>query len=347
VAYFTLSEDPMRIPLSYLIRRIGFLVAVLFTAASINFIIPKLAPRDPVQEMINQKIASGGLTSEGAQEFGDSLRELYGLDKPIWQQYLTYIWNTMRFDLGYSIVNYPQRVSVIIGQTVYWTLGFVMVSTLLAFGIGTIVGALVGWSKTSKWLSWLMPPLAMFSAVPAFILALVLIYLLAFKAQWFPLRGGYSAVMDKNWSDPKFLLDVVHHAVLPGLSMLLVSTGGWALTMRAMMVTVEGADYMTFADAKGLRGPRLFFRYALRNTLLPQVTALAMRLGLIVSGATLVESMFGYPGIGNRLATAIRALDYPVIYGIVFFMVVGIALATLLVDLIYPFLDPRISYSGG
>lgn len=337
----------MRIPLSYIIKRVGFLVAVLFTAATINFLIPKLAPRDPVQELIQQKIASGGLTSEGAQEFGDSLRELYGLDKPLWQQYLTYIWNTMRFDLGYSIINYPQRVSFIISQTVFWTLGFVMTSTVLAFAIGTIVGALVGWSKTSKWLSWLMPPLAVFSAVPPFILALVLIYFLAFKAQLFPLRGGYSATIDKNWADPKFLLDVAHHALLPGLSMLLVAVGGWSLGMRAMMVTVEGADYMTFAEAKGLKGPRLFFRYALRNTLLPQVTALAMRLGLIVSGAALVETMFSYPGIGNRLGGAIRALDYPVIYGIVFFLVVGIALATLIVDLIYPLLDPRISYSGG
>lgn len=337
----------MRIPLSYVLKRIGFLVAVLFTAATINFLIPKLAPRDPVQELINQRIASGGMTSEGAAEFRDSLRKLYGLDKPLWQQYMTYIWNTMRFDLGYSIVNYPQKVSTIIGQTVFWTLGFVFTSTILAFAIGTVVGALVGWSKTSKWFSWLMPPLAMFSAVPAFILALLLIYFLAFKAKMFPLRGGYSVTVDKNWSNPEFLLSVLKHAILPGLSMLLVSVGGWSLGMRSMMVTVEGADYITFAEAKGLKGSRIFFRYALRNTLLPQVTSLAMQLGLIVSGATLVESIFSYPGIGGRLGGAIAALDYPVIYGIVFFLVVGIAISTLLVDLLYPFLDPRISYSGG
>jgi peptide/nickel transport system permease protein len=337
----------MRIPLSYLLKRIGFLVAVLFTAATINFLIPKLVPRDPVQELINQKIASGGLTSEGAAEFRDSLRTLYGLDKPLYEQYLTYIWNTMRFDLGYSIVNYPQKVGTIISQTIFWTLGFVSISTVLAFVIGTVVGALVGWSKTSKLFSWLMPPLAMFSAIPAFILALVLIYFLAFRAKMFPFRGGFSVMVDKDWSNPQFLLDVLHHAALPGLSMLLVSVGGWSLGMRSMMVTVEGADYITFAEAKGLKGSRIFFRYALRNTLLPQVTSLAMQLGLIVSGATLVETMFSYPGVGNRLGGAIRALDYPVIYGIVFFLVVGIAIATLVVDLIYPFLDPRISYSGG
>ncbi len=337
----------MRIPPSYVLRRIGFLLAVLFTAATINFLIPKLVPRDPVTELINQRIASGGLTSEGAAEFGDSLRRLYGLDRPLWQQYLIYIWNMMRFDLGYSIVNYPQRVGTIISNTVFWTLGFVSISTILAFLIGTVVGALVGWSKTSRLLSWLMPPLAMFSAVPAFILALILIYYLAFKAKMFPFRGGFSVTIAKDWSNPQFLLDVLRHAALPGLSMLLVSVGGWALGMRSMMVTVEGADYITFAEAKGLKGSRIFFRYALRNTLLPQVTSLAMQLGLIVSGATLVETIFSYPGIGNRLGGAIAALDYPVIYGIVFFLVVGIAIATLVVDLIYPFLDPRISYSGG
>jgi peptide/nickel transport system permease protein len=129
--------------------------------------------------------------------------------------------------------------------------------------------------------------------------------------------------------------------------MLLVSIGTWALTMRSMMVTVEGADYITFAEAKGLKNSRIFFRYALRNTLLPQVTTLAMQLGLIVSGASLVETMFGYPGIGNRLGAAISQFDYSVIYGIIFFLVVGIALATFIVDIMYPILDPRISYTGG
>jgi len=337
----------MRIPIGYVLKRVGFLILVLWTAATINFLLPKLTPRDPVQEQVNLKIATMGVSSEGATEMVESLKELYGLDKPLWQQYTTYIWNTARFDLGFSIANYPKRVNEIIGETIWWTLGFVLTATVLAFILGTVIGALVGWSKTSKYLSWLMPPLALFSAVPAFILALVLIYYLAFKAQWFPLRGGYDPLIDLDWSSWSFILDVAHHAALPAISLLLVSIGGWSLTMRAMMVTVEGADYITFAEAKGLTGTRIFFQYALRNTLLPQVTALAMQLGFIVSGSTLVENMFGYPGIGRRLGAAITAFDYPVIYGIVFFLVVGIALATFLVDLIYPLLDPRISYEGG
>jgi peptide/nickel transport system permease protein len=336
----------MRIPVGYILKRIGFLIAVLYTAATINFLIPKLSPRDPVQEQVNMKIATMGQSSEGAAELVESLKALYGLDKPLWQQYVTYIWNTLRFDLGFSIANYPKPVMEIIEETVFWTLGFVGVATVLAFLIGTVVGAMVGWSKFSKYLSWLMPPLAVFSAVPAFILALILIYFLAFRAKLFPLRGGFSPLLDVNWNSIEFLLDVARHAVLPALSLLIVSIGGWALSMRAMMVTVEGADYITFAEAKGLKGGRIFFRYALRNTLLPQITALAMQLGFIVSGSTLVENMFAYPGIGRRLGGAIAAFDYPVIYGIVFFLVVGIAVATLLVDMLYPVLDPRISYEG-
>jgi len=322
-------------------------VVVLLTAATINFLIPKLTPRDPVKEQVTMKIATMGVSSEGATEMIASMKKLYGLDKPLWQQYLTYIWNTMQFKLGKSIANYPKPVNEVIAETIWWTVGFVGTATVFAFVIGTVVGALVGWSKTSKYLSWLMPPLAMFSAVPAFILALLLIYFLAFKAKWFPLRGGFSAELYVDWASPEFVLDVLHHAALPALAMLITSVGGWALTMRSMMVTVEGADYITFAEAKGLKGINIFFRYALRNTLLPQMTALAMQLGFIVSGSALVETMFGYPGIGQRLSTAIAAFDYPVIYGIVFFLVVGIAVATLLVDLLYPFLDPRISYSGG
>jgi peptide/nickel transport system permease protein len=117
--------------------------------------------------------------------------------------------------------------------------------------------------------------------------------------------------------------------------------------MRAMMVTVEGDDYMTFGEAKGLKGVRLFFQYALRNALLPQVTGLAIQLAAIVSGSTLVEVYFQYPGLGTQLNNAIQSFDYFVVSGIVFFLVTGIALATFLVDMVYPLLDPRISYQRG
>lgn len=341
----------MRIPPMYLIKRLGFLLVVVWAAATINFVLPQLSPRDPVQEQVTQKIAMMGEDSRDAAEMVEELRRIYGLDKPLWQQYLQYLWNSFRFELGRSIYQYPRPVMDIIGQTIWWTVGFAGTATVMAFILGTVIGALVGWSKAPRFFGYLIPPLATFSAVPGFILALILIYFLAFKAQqwtggrfYFPLRGGYSNTTVVDVKSFEFWKDVVWHSILPALSMLLVTTGGWALGMRAMMVTVEGADYITFAEAKGLKGSRIFFRYALRNCLLPQTTALAMQLGAIVTGAVLVETMFNYPGIGSRLNQAIAQFDYYVMYGIIFFLVVGVAVATFFVDLMYPILDPRISY---
>jgi peptide/nickel transport system permease protein len=333
--------------LQYILRRLAFLLGVIWTAATLNWILPHLAPRDPVVEQITQQIAMQGLTAEALEEQIAARKALFGLDRPLWQQYLDYMWRILHFDLGFSINNYPTTVNQLIAQSVWYTIGVVGTATILAFVIGTVIGALLGWQKSPRVLSALIPPLMVFQATPAFVIALVLIYYLAFRAKLFPLSRAWDMFITVDWSDIKFLLNVAHHAVLPALSLILVSIGGWGLGMRAMMVTVEGDDYMTFAEAKGLKGSRLFFQYALRNAMLPQITSLAVRLGTIVSGSTLVEVYFQYPGLGTRLNNAIGTFDYYVISGIVFFMVTGIALATFLVDMIYPLLDPRISYQGG
>jgi peptide/nickel transport system permease protein len=169
---------------------------------------------------------------------------------------------------------------------------------------------------------------------------------LAFRLKWFPLTGG-SQILTMPTMTAGYLLELVYHAILPALSIVLVTMGGWALSMRGMMVTVEGEDYVTLAEAKGLPNGRVFLWYAMRNALLPQTTALALSMGSILSGSLLVEIIFNYPGIGSVLFAAITGFDYFVIYGIVFFIVVTIALVTLVLDLIYPLLDPRIRYQKG
>ncbi|MBN1934725.1 MAG: ABC transporter permease [Anaerolineae bacterium] len=333
--------------LGYIVRRVFFLIGVIWSAATLNFILPHLAPRDPVREQIVQKVATMGLSAVDIQGQIDSMKKLFGLDQPLWKQYLDYMGRIIRFDLGISIVNYPSTVNELIAQSIPYTLAMVGTSTILAFLLGTIAGALLGWTKSKLFLNLFLPPMMIFSASPAFVIALILIYYLAFKAKLFPLGRPYGLFTKVDWSSFKFWLEVIHHAILPCLSLILVSMGGWSLGMRAMMVTVAGDDYMTFGEAKGLKGARLFFQYALRNALLPQITGLAVQLGTIVSGSTLVEVYFQYPGLGNRLGGAIASFDYYMISGIVFFMVTGIALATFFVDLLYPFLDPRISYQKG
>jgi peptide/nickel transport system permease protein len=190
---------------------------------------------------------------------------------------------------------------------------------------------------------WVMPPLWALHAIPFFLLGLILTYLLAFQIPLLPIFGGYTAGAIPSLSIG-FVWDVVSHALLPALSIVLVATGGWALGMRGMMVTTMGEDYVTFAEAKGLKSSTIFLRYCLCNAILPQTTALALALGQILSGAVLVEVIFGYPGIGALLFQAIRENDYFLIQGIVFTVIVALGLATLILDVLYPWLDPRISY---
>jgi peptide/nickel transport system permease protein len=267
----------------------------------------------------------------------------FGLDKPLWVQYLNYLGQMSHLDLGYSITNYPKTVNELMSVALPWTIGLLTLTTLLSFLIGTFLGALLAWPKAPRFLQYVLPPLLTLSAMPYYILGLVLLYIFSFQTQLLPIFGGYTPGTIPS-ATLGFWLDVLKHATLPALSIVLAAIGFWALGMRAMMVTVEGDDYMIFAEAKGLKDGTLFLRYAARNALLPQVTALALNLGYILSGAVLVEVVFGYPGIGNVLFRAISEFDFFTIQGIVFTIIVSIGLATLLVDILYPLLDPRITY---
>jgi peptide/nickel transport system permease protein len=261
----------------------------------------------------------------------------------LWRQYLSYVDDVLHGDLNYSISNYPITVASMIRDAVPWTIGLLGLTTLFSFVTGTILGALLAWPGAPRWMRYLMPPLWALHAIPFFLLGLVLMYLFAFQFQFFPIFGGYSAGASPGltW---RFVFDVLDHAILPALSIVLVSVGGWALAMRGMMVTTMGEDYVTFAEAKGLRSATIFTRYCIRNAILPQTTGLALALGQILSGAVLVEVIFGYPGIGALLFQAIKENDFFLIQGIVFTVIVALGFATFLLDIVYPWLDPRISY---
>lgn len=331
---------------SYILRRIGLLFLVLWTAASLNFVIPRLTPRNPIEERLIQQATTGGYLEEGLDEMVKAYEAKFGLDKPLLQQYANYMWDMARLDLGYSLAFFPKRVTELIAMALPWTIGLLGTATLLAFVIGSLFGALIAWPRSPQILQYLLAPFMMLSAVPFYLFALVLIYFLAFRARIFPLGGAYAVDSIPELS-VSFALEVVQHSILPALSMILAGVGGWALGMRGMMVTVQGEDYMLLAEANGLKRVRLFLKYGIRNALLPQVTGLGLSLGRLVSGAVLVEAVFGYPGIGSLLNQSIRFFDYFVIYGIVFMVILAIGIATLTLDLIYPLLDPRIRYEEG
>jgi peptide/nickel transport system permease protein len=333
-------------PVRYLVRRLLMLVLVVWTAATINFFLPKLSPRDPIMERLQQAAFGGGRQQSGLQEMVKSYQRDFGLDKPLWQQYLRYLGGVTRFDFGYSLAQYPRKVTDVIADALPWTIGLAFATTLIAFAIGTILGALIAWPRSPKFFRYLIPPLMTLSAIPFYMFALILIYFFAFRWRIFPLAGAYSRGAVPQFS-MTFILDLLKHALLPGLAIVLVSIGGWALSMRGLMVMIQGEDYITFAEAKGLKPGRIFLRYALRNAMLPQMTGLLLSLGYIIFGTALVETVFGYPGLGSLIGSSIQTLDYFTIYGVVMILVIAISLATLAMDLLYPLLDPRVKYERG
>jgi peptide/nickel transport system permease protein len=331
------------VSVGYIVRRFLIFLAIVWAAATFNFLLPRLGGQNPIREKLVSQSALSGAVQAGLEEMVKEFETKFGLDKPLWQQYLTYLTDVARFDFNYSIANYPRKVLAMIADALPWTVGLLLVTTLLAFIIGNILGALLAWPGAPEFLKYVMPPILMMGAIPFFLLGLILVYIFGFFLGLFPMYGGYTTGTIPTLT-LRFIWDVLWHTMLPALSILLVSMGGWALGMRSLMVMTQGEDYVVFADAMGLRDRTIFTRYAMRNALLPQVTALALALGQIVSGAVLVEVIFGYPGIGTMLYQAIRGSDYYLVQGIVFVVILSIGLATFILDIIYPLLDPRITY---
>jgi peptide/nickel transport system permease protein len=331
--------------LEYVLRRLGVFALTIWLAATVNFFLPRVGGGDPVRQQLVQQAALGGNIQTGMEDMIKTYDEKFGLNKPLWKQYLIYLDDTAHFDFNVSITNYPIPVLSIIRDSIPWTIGLLASTIIISWTIGTLLGAFMGWPRSPRFLAYIMPPLLSLNAIPFFLLGLVLVYLFAFRLRWFPLLYGYSPGTFPEWSW-SFATDVLRHAVLPGLSIILVSLGGWAISMRAMMVTTTGEDYVTYADAKGLKDRTIFVRYSIRNALLPQTTALALALGQVIAGTIIVEVIFSYPGIGKTLYSAIRGSDYFLVQGIVFMLILAIATASLILDLIYPLLDPRINYSG-
>ncbi len=328
-----------------LLRYIGMrflqFLLVIVIAVSINFLVPRLLPGDPIESLIARLQTSGGSQEMDVQAVTDAFRAKYGLDQPLINQYFNYWRDLFRFDLGVSLSSYPQSVSQMILRALPWSVGLLATATLIAFAVGSVLGAKLAWPRSSHLIRMFVPALMVLASIPFYLLAMILIYLLAVVWRVFPPAGGASPTLIMRF-DMASALDILQHAMLPGLAIILGSVGLWALGMRSQTVSVLGEDYITFAQAKGLSPRRIFYRYGMRNALLPQVTALALSLGHVVSGAVLVEVIFNYPGLGALLYNAVRGQDYFLVQGVVLMLIFTLAVLLFIIDLIYPLLDPRI-----
>src|SRR3954447_11683409 len=220
-------------PIDYLLKRIAFFLIIVWLAATLNFFIPRLSSQNPVRERIIESAVLGGYVNAGMAEMAEEYEHRFGLDQPLWLQYIRYVGDVSRGDFNYSIALFPRTVKEIIAESLPWTIGLLFTTTVLSFILGTLLGALMAWPRAPSFLQYVLPPLLALHALPFYLFGLVLMYLLAFKTGCFPIFGGYTAGQWPDWS-PAFMWDVTQHAMLPALSIILVSVGGWALTMRAM-----------------------------------------------------------------------------------------------------------------
>lgn len=326
----------------YVLRRLGMFLLTIWLGATIVFIIPRLMPGDPVGALVGRMASQAGRI-ENADVMINAWRKKFGLDEPLFNQYLHYMGNVATGDLGYSLANFPATVNEMIGRSLPWTIGLLSTAIIISFLLGNAIGALLGWRRTPRWVKNVLPFSLTFTSVPFFMLAMIFIYIFAYGLKILPPNGASGRGVDEGIT-PEYIWSVVQHAILPVLAIVVTSMGGWALGMRGMMITSDGDDYLILAQAKGLRPRRIFTRYAVRNAILPQFTALALSMGLLVGGSILVEYLFAYPGLGYLLYDAILTSDFNLIQGIVFVLVLTTSTAVLIIDLIYPLLDPRISY---
>ncbi|MBB5514163.1 peptide/nickel transport system permease protein [Rubricella aquisinus] len=333
-----------RIPRSYLINRVITLLLTVWIAATLIWIIPRLSPVDPAEIALGRMAAGAGSVAN-ADEILAQLRASMGIDQPLLIQYLKYLGGALTFDFGLSTASFPTPVSQLIASALPWTLGLMILSLVITFVIGNLLGALMVWERSPNLVKVAIPAAMVFTSIPPILSGLLLMWVFSAQLQWFPLTGAYGLTVEPGWTW-SFVQSVLHHGFLPAVSIVIVTFGFWALGMRGLMITVQGEDYVKLAEAKGLRPRYILYRYMIRNAILPQITAFALKIGLLVAGQVLVERIFAYNGMGKLLYDAILDQDFPVIQGISYVIILMTAVSVFLVDLIYPFIDPRIRHEG-
>jgi peptide/nickel transport system permease protein len=321
----------------FVLRRLGFFVLTLWVALTLNFLLPRMMPGNPALAVIGNH--KGGVSPQALK----ALSAEFGLNshQSLFSQYWTYLGDVATGRFGESLTYLPgNSVARIVLDAVPWTLGLVGITTILAFILGTGIGIISAWRRGGR-LDSIMPPIFLImTVVPFFWLGLVMILFFGVKLHWLPYFNGYDITLTPgfNWT---FISNVLQHAILPAVTLLVTTIGTWILTMRNTMITTLAEDYVRMARAKGLPGRRIMLDYAARNAILPNLTGFAMSLGFVVGGAILVEEVFNYPGVGFMLLQAVNNNDYPLIQALFLLITVAVLVAILISDLATAVLDPR------
>ncbi|HDM69792.1 MAG TPA: ABC transporter permease [Thermotogales bacterium] len=326
----------------YIIER---LISVFFTfliGTLILFLVTRLSPIDPIDTIVGKlAMMSTTISQEQFESMKKTLMSIYGLDKPLLVQYFSFMKSLVMGDLGPSFSFFPTPVSELIFRAMPWTVGLLTTSIIIAWLAGNLIGAIAGFFEQKKFSKFLEGFFLVLSLVPYPVLALTLMILFVFTFPIFPYFGGAPSSMISHISF-KYILGIIKHAFLPSLSLILVYMGASVVTMRALTISVKTEDFTEYAFLRGLPKRHILWHYVFRNSMLPQITGLTLSIGQVFGGALITESIFSYPGLGQLSYYAIVNGDYNLLMGVAFFSLVGICIAVLLLDFIYPLVDPRV-----
>jgi len=316
-------------------RRLLHSIFVLWAVVTILFLMFRLMPGNPLAAYISET-----LTAEDQA----LIVEQFGLNRPLWQQYLIYLGNLLQGELGTSFHRREPVIGIVL-SVLPNTLILTLCGLLLAYAFGVLAGAYLAW-KRGTWIEGVVIPVALATrAAPEFWLGMVLLAVFAFWLGWFPAGGANSAgAMYASELDRVFSADFLKHLTLPALTIALYLQGLPLLLMRSTMIEVMHEEFITMARMKGLSEWRIVIAHAARNSLLPVLTAFALAIGPNISANVVVETVFSWPGLGRLLVQAVSSSDYPLAQGAFFLIALVVIAMNLLADLLYGFLDPRVTH---
>ena len=327
--------------LIYLAKRFGQFVFVVFTGVTLAFLIAHFSPVDPIEQTLSLLTSFGNTDPQSVEMLRQSLRELYGTDGSLFQQYLTFWGRVLSGDFGPSLSAFPTPVITVIGRALPWTVGLLAFATVISWVLGNTLGALAGYFRNS----WLLKVVGVFimalQPIPTYIVGLTLIIIFGYLWPVLPISGGAQINLEPGltWA---YISSVLLHATLPALTLVLVGLGSWFISMRSLVSNIVTDDYVIYAELAGVQSRKIFSQYVARNAMLPQVTGLALTLGHVFGGAVIVEFVFNYPGMGRLLVAGIYSGDYSLVLGVTTIAIIAVAAAVFVIDIIYPLIDPRV-----
>jgi peptide/nickel transport system permease protein len=320
------------------LRKAAIYVLVAWVALTLNFILPRLAPGDPLNYLLGQE------ADNLSQAKRDVISAQFGLNKPVTTQYVDYLTGAVQGDLGTS-VRTGRAVTDSLQQPLRWSLLLIVPAILISTVLGVFFGALSAWWRGNAGDYGLLVSMLTLESMPGFWVGLILLSVFVAQLGWFPSFGIMSLRQDLPLHEEVW--ETLKRLVLPVATITIVSVGNVFLLTRATMLTALGEDYLMMAEAKGVGPGRLIFRHALRNSLLPVHTHFVLSMGLVLSGAVVVETVFSYPGLGSTIYASVLARDYPLLQGAFLLTTLGVIVANLIADVTYPLIDPRARRPAG